>query len=268
MSDRSGTVRSRWLKGVELVAPRLRSLPRNVTDVTRMLACVDGAIQNRPLSSESGSVRLECTSPIREFFSWPGKRNYEGLYWSSTNRGHVDFESLLEREYLLAADAATDIIAIAAQPLALLWPRGTLGHRDHVPDFFVRLSNGDGRLVDVRSAERVEANAEQFALTRETCEEVGWQYEIFTGLAPVAASNLRWLAGYRHDRSAPGSDTVEAILDCFNTALPFEEGIRRVRACSGLSAEVAMANVFHLIWRRQLVVDLSRPLTSASEVWA
>lgn len=69
-------------------------------------------------------------TPIREFFSWPGKRNYEGLYWSSTSRAHVDFESLLEREYLMAADHAPDIVAIAAQPLALLWPHGTLGHRE------------------------------------------------------------------------------------------------------------------------------------------
>lgn len=108
-----------------MAAPRLRSLPRNVTDVTRVLACVDGSVQNLQVSSDVGSVQLEHTTPIREFFSWPGKRNYEGLYWSSTNRRHVEFESLLEREYLLAADNASDIVAIAAQPLALLWPRDT-----------------------------------------------------------------------------------------------------------------------------------------------
>lgn len=104
-----------------MAAPRLRSLPRNVTDVTRVLACVDGSVQNLQVSPDVGSVQLEHTTPIREFFSWPGKRNYEGLYWSSTNRRHVEFESLLEREYLLAADNASDIVAIAAQPLALGW---------------------------------------------------------------------------------------------------------------------------------------------------
>lgn len=100
-----------------MAAKRLRFLPRNATDVTRVLACVDGSVQNLQVSPDVGSVQLERTTPIREFFSWPGKRNYEGLYWSSTNRRHVDFESLLEREYLLAADNASDIVAIAAQPL-------------------------------------------------------------------------------------------------------------------------------------------------------
>jgi hypothetical protein len=251
-----------------MTAPRLRSLPRNATDVTRVLSCVDGTVQNLRLSPEVGSVRVERATPIREFFSWPGKRNYEGLYWSSTNRGHVDFESLLEREYLLSADTATDVVAIAAQPLGLLWPRGTRGHRDHVPDFFVRLSSGEGRVVDVRSPERVERNGEQFALTRKACDEIGWQYEVFTGLALGHAPNLRWLAGYRHDRSAPSADIAELIQSCFERPLSLQDGLRRLGTETCLSSEVLTANVLHLIWRQVLSTDLSRPLSMSSEVWA
>lgn len=251
-----------------MAAPRLRSLPRNATDVTRVLACVDGTVQNLPLSAAVGSVRVERATPIREFFSWPGKRNYEGLYWSSTNRSHVEFESLLEREYLLSADSEPDIVAIAAQPLALLWPRGTGGHHDHVPDFFVRLSNGDGRVVDVRSPERLEKNGEQFALTRKVCDEIGWHYEVFTGLAPEHAHNLRWLAGYRHDRNAPSTDTAELIQHCLEYPLSLQDAVCRLSAATCLSADVVMANVLHLIWRQILHTDLSRPLSMTSEVWA
>lgn len=229
-----------------MAAPRLRSLPRNITDVTRVLSCVDGTVQNLPLSPDVGSVRPELATPIREFFSWPGKRSYEGLYWSSTNRRHVDFESLLEREYLMTADIADDVIAIAAQPLALLWPRGTQGQRDHVPDFFVRLSSGDGRVVDIRSRERVDKSGEQFAMTRRACDEIGWQYEVFTGLAPVVSHNLRWLAGYRHDRSAPSADTAESIRNCFATPLPLQVGLRDPSTQTGLSIDVITAIVLHL----------------------
>ena len=57
-----------------MAAPRLRSIPQNVTDMTRVLSCVGRVIQNLALP-EVRSVRVENASPIREFFSWPGKRN-------------------------------------------------------------------------------------------------------------------------------------------------------------------------------------------------
>lgn len=250
-----------------MAAPRLRSPPRNVTDVTRVLASVDGSVQNLEVSPDVGSAQLERATPIREFFSWPGKRNYEGLYWSSTNRRHVDFESLLEREYLLAADNAPDIVAIAAQPLALLWPRDTRGNRDHVPDFFVRLTNGDGRLVDVRSPKGAEKHAEQSALTRKVCDEIGWDYEVFTGLPPELAHNLRWLAGYRHDRSAPTAEVAESIEHCFAAPVPLRLGLDAASSCTGQNIGLTTAHVLHLIWRRKLSADLTRPLSRSSEVW-
>lgn len=82
-------------------------------------------MHNDAVTPEVASLPTEGALPIRQFFSWPGKRNYEGSWWSSTTRAHVEFESLLERDYLLAADADDQVVAIAAQPLALLWPRNT-----------------------------------------------------------------------------------------------------------------------------------------------
>lgn len=64
-----------------MATPRLRSVPRNATDVARVLACLDGTVHNLPLSADVGSVPVERATPIRQFFAWPGKRNYEGLYW-------------------------------------------------------------------------------------------------------------------------------------------------------------------------------------------
>jgi hypothetical protein len=159
------------------------SLPINSTDRTRVLLRLDGAIRNDDVSADLALLSVEHAVPIRRFFAWPGRRNY-GLWWSSTVRAHVPFESLLEREYLMWADFEPHVVAIAAQPLALLWPRGTAGQRSHFPDFFVRLSNGDGRLVDVRHPHRVD-DAAALDLTRHVCAEVGWDYEIFTGLEPL-----------------------------------------------------------------------------------
>jgi hypothetical protein len=252
ISDGSGGLR---------VGSALYSLPVNTTDRTRVVLRLDEATRNDDVSGELALLAVERAVPIRRSFAWPGKRNYEGLWWSSTVRGHVPFESLLEREYLMSADFDPHIVAIAAQPLALLWPRGTPGQKSHVPDFFVRLNNGNGRLVDVRHPGRVDRAAAQFDLTRRVCAEIGWQYEIFTGLDPVAEQNMRWLAGYRRDRCAPADDAVAAIIHCFADSLPLGLGVYRVSRSTGASKDTVLANVLHLLWRRELSANLSAPLS-------
>lgn len=150
----------------------------------------------------------------------------------------------------------------------MLWPRATRGNRDHVPDFFVRLASGDGRLIDVRSPKGAEKHAEQSTLTRKVCDEIGWEYEVFTGLQRELAHNLRWLAGYRQDRNAPPKGVQESIKHCFATPVPLGVGLGVASARTGRSVELTTANVLHLMWRRKLSTDLTRPLSMSSEVWA
>jgi TnsA endonuclease-like protein len=251
-----------------MVAALSESLPVNATDRTRVLLRLDEATRNDDVSTRLALLAVERAVPIRRFFAWPGKRNYEGFWWSNTVRGHVAFESLLEREYLMQADFDPNIVAIAAQPLALLWPRGTLGQKSHVPDFFIHLNDGDGRLVDVRHPDRIDRAAAQFELTRQACVEIGWQYEIFSGLDRVAEQNMRWLAGYRRDSCAPADETGAVITRCFADPLPLGLGVYRVSRSTGVSKDTALANVLHLLWRRQLSADLTAPLSLDAEVSA
>jgi hypothetical protein len=243
-------------------------LPVNSTDRTRVLLRLDGTTRSDDVSGDLALRAVEQAVPVRRFLAWPGKRNYEGSWWSSTVRAHVPFESLLEREYLMWADFEPDIVAIAGQPLALLWPRGTAGHKNHVPDFFVRLRNGNGRLVDVRNPDRLDAAAAQFDLTRRVCAEVGWDYEIFTGLDPLTEQNVRWLAGYRQDRCAPTADALAAITRCFADPLPLGVGVNRVSRSTDASSDMALANVLNLLWRRRLSANLTLPLSLDTEVSA
>lgn len=248
---------------------RLRSLPANVTDTTLALWSSDEAAgwQTQPVGPDLAGVRLERALPAREFVSWPGKRNYEGLWWSSTTRAHVGFESLLERDALLWFDWDTDAVAISSQPLAFLWPKGTPGHKSHVPDYFVRLADGDGKVVDVRSeAHQSKKALAQFALTREVCDVVGWQYEVWPALPIGMAESLRWLAGYRQDRCAPSPETHDRILAAFTNGSSLGEGVAQVSQFADVPAEIVLANVYHLLWDRTLTADLTRPLSMSTKV--
>ena len=139
------------------------------------------------------------------------------------------------------------------------------------PDFFVRLNNGDGRLVDVRHPDRVDRAAAQFGLTRQVCAEVGWQYEIFTGLDPVAEQNMRWLAGYRRDRCAPADESAAVITRCFAHPLPLGLGVYRVSRSTGASKDLVWANVLRRVrrWCHRLVlpsVRTCKPRRDAADI--
>lgn len=135
-----------------------------------------------------------------------------------------------------------------------------------MPDYFCRLDNGDGLVVDVKRPDKVEANARQFAMTREVCEQVGWQYEVFTGLTEPRLSNVTFLSGFRQDRYSPGAQNVAALLEAFTPATSLEAGIRRAVRASGRSRPVVHGNVLHLLWHGVLAVDLDAPLELSSTV--
>ncbi len=169
---------------------------------------------------------------------------------------------------MLSADFDGRVVAIASQPLAVLWPRGTEGHKSHVPDFFCRLSDGDGRLVDVRRPDRLDGSAKQSDLTRRLCERVGWQYKVFTGLPTPRLENLRWLSGYRQDRYRPSDACGPHILDAFSAGTSLRAGVLHAARTSGVSSEVVQANVLNLLFTGALRVDIDSPLSMETEISA
>lgn len=244
----------------------LRSLPVNATDSVRVLGRFETGIFDASILGDVVSWPFESALPVRSFFAWPGKRNYEGSWWSSTARRHVGFESLLERDFLMLADHEPDVVGIAAQPFALLWPKGTEGARGHVPDFFIRRSDGGGRVVDVRHPDRLSSAQWQFDLTREACALIGWEYEVFTSVGEPFGSNVRWLAGYRQDRFVPPPGAVPVIVEAFSPATSLAAGARRAARALGLDSSVVQAYVMHMLFTGVLDVDLDQPLCLDSEL--
>lgn len=91
-------------------------------------------------------------------------------------------------------------MAFSSQPFWLLWSQDGKTRR-HVPDFFARLADGTGLVIDVRADDQIAAeDAEVFAATRIACEHIGWGYRRVGAVDPVLAANVRWLSGYRHAR--------------------------------------------------------------------
>lgn len=146
-------------------------------------------------------VRFEHVPPVRSFPSRRGQRHFPGLWWAATTGDHVGYESWLERDHVMMLDFDLEAVAFSSQPFQLLLEGPGSRAVRHVPDFFARLADGTGVVIDVRPDDRIgPKDAAVFAVTGEVCASAGWAYRRVGVLDPVFAANVRWLAGYRHPR--------------------------------------------------------------------
>jgi len=155
----------------------------------------------------------------------------------------------------MALDFDGAATGVSSQPFTLSW--GGPGRRvSHTPDFFARLTDGSGVVVDVRPADRVgPADAVKFGATAAACAVVGnWSFRLVHELEPVLAANVRWLSGYRHPRH--GDLDLGAVL-----RRVFGDGAALLAGVSQAADPLrGLPVLFHLLWRGDLVTDLSVPL--------
>jgi len=139
------------------------------------------------------------------------------------------------------------VMGIASQPFRLSWRDQAGARRRHVPDYFARLADGSGLVVDVRADDRVEEpDAAAFEVTRRACEQVGWRFRRVGAVGAMLLANVRWLAGYRHPRHARIVE-ADAAQEVFGTGLALGEGAGRL----GDPLRV-LPGLYHWLWHGQL----------------
>ena len=153
------------------------------------------------------------------------------------------------------------VTGVSSQPFTLSW--GGRGRRvSHTPDYFARLADGSGVVVDVRPADRVgPRDAVKFEATAAACALVGnWSFRLVHELEPVLVANVRWLSGYRHPRYGV-PPLAAALRAAFAAPVPLMDG------AEAAGDPVAVLPVlYHLMWRHELAADLSVPLHQATPI--
>lgn len=196
--------------------------------------------------ADAWSQRFESLPPVRVPGAFKGQRNFVGSWWFATTQSHVAYESWLERDHLMLLDFAPEVVAVAAQPFTAVLST-PVGPRKHTPDYFVRMSDGTGVVVDVRPDARVAKDADVFDATAAACAQVGWNYQRLGDITPVLAANVRWLSGYRHPRCR---------TDCLANAL-IEVAATSELTVGALATAVGdplvvLPCLFHLLWSGEL----------------
>ena len=181
--------------------------------------------------------------------------------WLVTTKRHVTFESWCGLDYLIAFDFDPNIVGIAGQPFRFEFAMTGGSFRSHMPDYFLRAADGDGIVVDIEPDELIDANDRiNFAASAALCDAVGWTYRRLGGLPDVMSANLRWLAGYRHGRISD-----HAIGARVRQVVQHSPGLS-LRRLAGKVGEpiLSLPTIFHMLWRQELVTELSRLTLSRS----
>ncbi|WP_328466530.1 TnsA-like heteromeric transposase endonuclease subunit [Actinoplanes sp. NBC_00393] len=204
---------------------------------------------------QAWQCRLEWCRPVRQFPQYKGQRHFPGRWWTATMGCHVGYESWLERDHLMLLDFDPAVVAVASQPFWLFWTMEQGKARSHVPDYFARLVDGSAVVVDCRPADRIRPrDAAAFAATRDACDQLGWHYRVVGATDVVLTRNVRWLAGYRHPRHR-----VPAVAEALQRV--FVQPAALMAGGEAVGDPIAvLPTLFHLLWHRELLADLSMSL--------
>ncbi|MDJ0342143.1 TnsA-like heteromeric transposase endonuclease subunit [Streptomyces sp. H10-C2] len=220
----------------------------------------EDCVHRREALAACWTLRFEKLSPVRTVKSYKGQRSVTRDYWAATTARQLSCESHLERHHAMLMDFDPQVTGLVGQPFRLFWP-GRRGRRGHVPDFFARLDDGGGLVVDVRPDEHIEPDdAEAFAATARACELAGWAFRRVGAIDAVLLANTRWLAGYRHPRNhrEPAASELAAV---------FAEPGGLLAGAERVGDRLAVLPVlYHLLWRRVLEVDLDSGLLGPRSV--
>lgn len=162
------------------------------------------------------------------------------------------------RDFLLAHGATQ----FATQMMRLEWVM-VGGIRVHFPDALALGEDGRLTLIDVTTTKRLEdaRAAAVFALTRRTCDVMGWRYELFTELSPQRVRNVN--AVWAKRVQAPDRSATWQVR---SFSAPDRVQFHALARVLG-EDRPALNGVLHLIANRWFKADLDSPLRPEAMLW-
>src|SRR6266536_4084080 len=197
--------------------------------------------------------------PVR-WFSWQRAQGHRpGLQYLVSTGRHHGAESTEEGRVLLALDFAGYLIDVVSQPLRIRFTKRAGKAREHTPDFLAVTRSGTW-LIDVRPEPLIEdKDAESFAAAAEAALACGWRYTVAARWREHVLASLDALSSQRRPLSDPLGLRPGLLAAAGKRGARFGE----VAAASGCEP-VARAQLLHLIWHRQVGIDLAGPLADRS----
>jgi hypothetical protein len=213
------------------------------------------------LAELSLDVLRRC-EPVRSPGVYRSQRHMPGRWFSTTAGRFLDYESLLERDWMLLLDFDRQVEWVCEQPLRLGYMKDG-EPATHVPDLLVWRA-GAPELCDVKSDERLEDPLfrAQVQATGLACPEAGIGYRVLSEPDRQLLENVRWLAGHRDPPADLDGDRERMLSALAIGASTVEELL------AGASEPMlALPVLMHLLWVGEVLLDVTGPITGDSRVW-
>ncbi len=205
---------------------------------------------------------LRRCEPVRTPGVYQRQRHMPGRWFSTTAGRFLEYESLLERDWMLLMDFDREAGGICEQPLRLHYVRDGKS-ASHVPDLLV-WRKGTPELCDVKSGERVEDPTfqAQVEATGLACAEAGIGYRVLSEPDRQLLANVRWLAGLRERSPDPDGERARMLTRSATGSCTIAELLSGARELM-----LARPVLMNLLWAGDALLDVSAPIGEDSVVW-
>lgn len=207
----------------------------------------------------------------------PTRRSVSGSY-AFRGETAIQFESTLERDFLIRHEFNIQILDIIPQPIQIPFAKNGRTYT-YTPDFLVyyRLGNASyenypkPRLIEVKPRVEIQKNwnewKDKFRATHRYANEQGWHFSVHdeSRIRDQAFTNIRFLERYK--RMQFPIEESKAVIETVRQMglVPFHYLISR--HFIGLYKAEGIAHVWHLLATRQLNCDINIPLSNFTELW-
>lgn len=200
--------------------------------------------------------------------------NYRSVTGSEPTRvGPVEYESTLERDFIVLTDVLPGVTVLRGQPLTLDFrgPDGRLCH--YTPDFYVEFADGCAWLVEIKYRSDLRDDWAKLkprfkAAIRHCSAHNGVRFRIFTEVEIRGNARLKNAQLLRTYRERTPNPTIEQHLYQTLRELGATTPDRLLATAYDAHEDrlKAIAHIWRLVLTGAIHADLTQPLTMAAEL--
>jgi len=208
----------------------------------------------------------------------PTRRSVSGIYPFRGERP-IQFESTLERDFLIRSEFPLNILDVISQPIQVPFTASNGKDYLYTPDFLVyfRLGNDDycnypkPLLIEVKPEKEWRKHwrkwLPKWKAAWRYAQDQGWEFHIHdeSRIRDVVLKNIRFLDLYK--RMQFPAEESKLVIDSIKQmgGSPFHYVL--ARHFMGIYEATGISHIWHLLATRQLDCDITRPLNNSTELW-